>query len=42
MINGGFADERLLSRPPGTLSSIRNGGEGWGEEVSTGRLWEMI
>ena len=25
--------ERLLSRPPGTLSSIRNGGEGWGEEV---------
>src|SRR6185503_18492895 len=24
---------RLLSRPPGTLSSIRNGGEGWGEEA---------
>ena len=24
---------RLLSRPSATLSSIRNGGEGWGEEV---------
>jgi hydrogenase maturation protein HypF len=23
--------ERLLTRPPGTLSSIPNGGEGWGE-----------
>src|SRR6185436_19687736 len=25
--------KRLISRPPGTLSSIRNGGEGWGEEA---------
>ena len=25
--------ERLLSRPPGTFSSIPNGGEGRGEEV---------
>src|SRR6185436_8380139 len=25
--------KRLLSRPAGTLSSIRNGGEGWGEEA---------
>ena len=25
--------ERLLSRPSGTLSSIQNGGEGWGEEA---------
>jgi len=25
--------ERLLSRPAATLSSIRNGGEGWGEEA---------
>ena len=33
MITGGFANERLLSRPAGTLSSILNGGEGWGEEV---------
>ena len=23
----------LLSRPAGTLSSIQNGGEGWGEEA---------
>ena len=27
---------RLLSRPSGTLSSIRNGGEGWGEEALIG------
>ena len=33
MRTGGFADECLLSRPTGTLSSILNGGEGWGEEV---------
>jgi hypothetical protein len=33
MTNGGFAGEHLLSRPSGTLSSILNGGEGWGEEV---------
>jgi hypothetical protein len=28
---------RLLSRPAGTLSSIQDGGEGWGEEVATAR-----
>ena len=37
MTAGGFADECLLSRPSGTLSSIQNGGEGWGEEVPPNR-----
>ena len=36
MISGGFADDLLLARPLGTLSSIPNGGEGWGEEVPEG------
>ena len=36
----------LLSRPSGTLSSILNGGEGWGEEAhigeATGAHSEMV
>ena len=31
--NRSHEPEPLLSRPSGTLSSIPNGGEGWGEEV---------
>ena len=33
MITGGFADDPCSSALSGTLSSILNGGEGWGEEV---------
>ena len=43
---GGFAEECLLSRPPGTLSSTRSGGEGWGEEAHFGEAtdshWDLV
>ena len=40
------ASRHLLSRPPGTLSSTRCGGEGWGEEAifgeATDSLWDLV
>ena len=42
---GEYRQGCLLSRP-GTLSSIRNGGEGWGEEALIGEAtvyhWELV
>ena len=36
MTIGEYRQRCLLSRPSGTLSSTRSGGEGWGEEVPIG------